>query len=254
MRAALVLALAVLPVLGRAQTETVPNLTPIPSHPTTTSALQDSVDQLTKTNRDLLDLLKKQQGVLEDIQVDRRLQSRQIKSLEERLQETLLENAKLQNKIDTLMAAGNAPPPTNPPNGTPPGKTLPNAGATNALAKPVPPATYLPPPPGDAAPGVPSWHRLFTLAGTDNKSTDLFHIEGRQWRIVWHNQDKEGAAYKNTSALFLNAFPKDDTIPQKACSQLGSGGGTSPLIGPGNFFVKIEASGGSWELAVEDFH
>jgi hypothetical protein len=99
-----------------------------------------------------------------------------------------------------------------------------------------------------------SWHRLFTLSGTDNRSSDFFHIEGHQWRVLWHNQDKPGKAYVNTSALFLNAFPKDDTIPQKVCSKLGSGGDSTELIGPGNYYLKIEASGGAWELAVEDFH
>ncbi len=51
----------------------------------------------------------------------------------------------------------------------------------------------------------------------------------------------------------INAFPKDDTIPQKVCSKLGSGGDSTELDGPGNYYLKIEASGGSWELAVEDF-
>jgi hypothetical protein len=53
--------------------------------------------------------------------------------------------------------------------------------------------------------------------------------------------------------LFINAFPKDDTIPQKVCSKVGSGGASAELAGPGNYYLKIEASGGSWELAVEDF-
>jgi hypothetical protein len=71
--------------------------------------------------------------------------------------------------------------------------------------------------------------------------------------VLWHNQDKPGKEYLNTSALFINAFPKDDTIPQKVCSKLGSGGDSTELDGPGNYYLKIEASGGSWELAVEDF-
>jgi hypothetical protein len=91
------------------------------------------------------------------------------------------------------------------------------------------------------------------LKGDDSKQTDLFHIEGRTWRVLWHNQDKPGKTYVNTSALFINAFPRDDTIPQKVCSKLGSGGDSTELNGPGNYYLKVEASGGSWELAVEDF-
>ena len=71
--------------------------------------------------------------------------------------------------------------------------------------------------------------------------------------MLWHNQDKPGAVYENTSALFINAFPKEDVIPQKVCSKLGSGGDSTELTGPGDFYLKVEASGGSWELAVEDF-
>src|SRR5260221_3807285 len=84
--------------------------------PPTAAALQSSLDHLTQSNRELLDLLKKQQLVLEDIQYDRRLQSRQIQSLEERLEETLVENAQLQGKIAKLEATAAAgPSPASPP-------------------------------------------------------------------------------------------------------------------------------------------
>jgi hypothetical protein len=123
----------------------------------------------------------------------------------------------------------------------------------SVAATPPPPPTYLPAPEAAGAPGTKSWRRLFTLKGDDSRQTDLFQIQGRTWRVLWHNQDKPGKEYLNTSALFINAFPKDDTIPQKVCSKLGSGGDSTELDGPGNYYLKIEASGGSWELAVEDF-
>ncbi len=219
------------------------------SPPASGPLTQSAFDRLTQSNHDLLELLKKQQAVLEDIQLDRRLQSRQIQSVEERLTDSLQENAQLQVKIAKLeatLAAGSA-----------------NASATNvapvqapipknAQTPPKPPSTYLAPPESEGAPGTKSWHRLLTLSGTDPKTSDVFHIQGRQWRVLWHNQDKFGEAYQNTSALFISAFPKDDTIPQKVCSKLGSGGDATELDGPGNYYLKIEASGGSWELAVED--
>jgi hypothetical protein len=228
----------------------------------TSAELQKTVDQLTQSNRDLLDLLKNQQAVLEDIQFDRRLQSRQIQSLEERLESSLFDNSQLQTQIAKLEAQASAPPPTAAP---PP--TVATAAATNApvsapappppaaaVAPPSPPATYLPAPGSDdAPPGSLSWHRLFTLKGDDMRQSDLFQIRGRTWRVLWHNLDKPGKAYVNTSALFINAFPKDDTIPQKVCAKLGTGGDATELMGPGNYYLKIEASGGSWELAVEDF-
>src|SRR5580658_2860720 len=70
----------------------------------------NAVAQLAQSNRELLDLLKKQQGVLEDIQYDRRLQSRQIEQLEIRLTETLQDNAALQAKVAKLQAELDAPP------------------------------------------------------------------------------------------------------------------------------------------------
>ncbi|HEY0257820.1 MAG TPA: hypothetical protein VGC39_10285, partial [Candidatus Methylacidiphilales bacterium] len=85
------------------------------------------------------------------------------------------------------------------------------------------------------------------------RQTDLFPVQVKTWRVVWHNQDKPGKPYANTSALFINAFPKDDTIPQKVCAKLGTGGDATELQGPGNYYLKVEASGGAWELAVEDF-
>jgi hypothetical protein len=267
MRFALILALVLLVRICPAQT-TAPDLTapapvaeppkPAPklNHAAMTAAeLQKAFDQLTQSNRDLLDLLKKQQSVLEDMQYDRRLESRQIQSLEERLEETLQENSKLQNKVATLEAAAAAPPPAAQTPSTP--TPAANTGATNAPVAtdttPAPPETYLPAPDSEGAPGTMSWHRLFTLKGSANQQTDPFIVVGRTWRVLWHNQDPAGKVYQNTSALFINAFPKNDIMPLKVCSKLGSGGDKTELAGPGTYYLKVEASGGSWELAVEDF-
>jgi hypothetical protein len=243
--------------------------------------MQGSLDELTKSNHDLLDLLKQQQQVLEDIQFDRRLQSRQISTLEERLEEALAEKQQLQEKVDSLEMQVSTHPVLAPAPPTP--ASAPDTAVTTGVAptKPTvatitpitmptvtsvdtpdtkapaavapPPATYLPPEGADNPPGVQQWHRLLTLKGTDNLQTDVFTVHGRMWRVLWHNQDKPGKLYANTSALFINAFPRDDTIPMKVSSKLGSGGDATQLQGPGNYYLKIEASGGSWELAVEDF-
>ena len=260
MRLALLFALALAPGLVFAQNSPQPSPLPATQKPATATLaartasnaeLQSSIDRLTQTNSELLDLLKKQQAVLEDIQFDRRLQSRQIESLEERLQETLFENAKLQGKVDTLTAAAAAP---SHAQGAPIGTPAPQPAPVTPPPTPAPPASYLPAATSEGPSGTPSWHRIISLSGTDSRSTDVIQIQGHQWRILWHNQDKEGAAYKNTSALFLNAFPQGDTIPQKVCAKLGSGGGSTDLVGPGSFFIKVEASGGAWAFAVEDFH
>ena len=258
------------------------------THATATSQtlaqMQASLDELTKSNHDLLDLLKQQQSVLEDIQYDRRLQSRQIENLEARLEEAMLDRQQLQGKVDTLEAQASRPSVTAPappaPNPPPPtvGSTQPGTARTqpdNPPSVPVitsvrtpdantppgdgaapPPSTYLPPEGADNPPGQgqASWHRLFTLKGTDNQQSDVFTVHGKLWRVLWHNQDKAGKLFANTSALFINAFPRDDTIPEKVCSKLGTGSDSMQLQGPGNYYLKVEASGGSWELAVEDFH
>jgi hypothetical protein len=222
---------------------------PSPNPAETTAALA----RLTEANQELLDLLKKQQAVLEDIQFDRRLQSRQISSLEERLEESLQENSQLQAKIAKLEEQISLGPQTDTKSGQASSSSSPPPAPQAIDASPPPPSTYLPAPESEGAPGTKSWHRLFTLSGTDGKKSDLFKIEGRQWRVLWHNLDQPGDVYKNTSALFISAFPEDDTIPQNVCSKLGTGGDSTELNGPGEFYLKIEGSGGSWELAVEDF-
>src|SRR5450631_4069325 len=105
MRFALFLTLALLARTAVAQT----NDSPVPASPTpvaqkpassvkpsrsavTAAELQKAVDQLTQSNRDLLDLLKKQQEVLQDMQYESRLKNRQIESLEEKLENSLYEN------------------------------------------------------------------------------------------------------------------------------------------------------------------
>ncbi len=234
-----------------------PAAAPAPISASTAAQMSAALTRLTQSNQELLDLLKKQQAVLEDIQYDRRLQNRQISSLEERLQEALQENAQLQAKVAkleeqiSLGPAAAASPPERGDTGKP--RAADSKTASTPAPEPAPPESYLPPQESEGMPGTKSWHRLFTLSGADSRDSDYFHIQGRQWRVLWHNQDRPGASYVNTSALFISAFPKGDTIPQKVCSKLGSGGDGTELTGPGDFYLKVEASGGSWELAVEDF-
>jgi hypothetical protein len=235
----------------------------------TPSQMQTALEQLRQTNHELLDLLKKQQGVLEDMQFDRRLQSRQIALLEERLEEALNEKHQLQSKIDELETQASLHPAGATPSPSPAPVTTANATTSHGVviedvkpappppapddtAATAPPASYLPPEGSDNPAGPMTWHRLFTLKGTDNQQSQVFLVRGRTWRVLWHNQDKPGKLYENTSALFINAFPRDDTIPMRVASKLGTGGDSAVLTGPGNYYLKIEASGGNWELAVED--
>ena len=220
----------------------------------TNAGLQASIDRLTRSNQELLDLLKQQQTVLQDIQYDRRLQNRQISLLEQRLEDTLQLNASLQAKVAKLQAAAaagsSAPKPA-------PGSSA-SAPSTEPVANlepapPPPPASYLPPEQSPGAPGTMWWHRVLTLSGSDSQNSKTFPISGKTWRVLWHNRDRPGDTYKNTSALFISAFPANDSIPKKVCSQLGSGGNATELTGTGDFYLKIEASGGHWEAAVEDF-
>jgi hypothetical protein len=223
------------------------------------AAAELAMEHLTRSNQELLDLLKKQQAVLEDIQYDRRLQERQITLLEQRLEDTLQLNASLQTQVARLQAAANtarSAPESPDQTSAAPGSAHPTADASAIQQPPIPPAppaSTLPPEQAAGAPGTMWWHRLLSLSGTDSENSTMFHISGKQWRVVWHNQDRPGAAYKNTSALFLSAFPKNDTLPKKVCSQLGTGGDARELTGTGDYYLKIEASGGKWELAVEEF-
>jgi len=227
----------------------------------TAAQLQAALDQLTKSNHDLLDLLKQQQTVLQDMQYDRRQQSRQIQSLEERLSDALQKNALLEKKVATLSAEA-AVRPVNPAPTPAPEVATTNAPVTNIAPRvtapvvetPKQPESYLPPEGSDGPPGTKTWHRLFTLKGLDGRKTDLFAIQGKTWRVLWHNQDPTGKGLKNTSGLFINAFPRDDTVPQRVCGKVGTAGDATILEGPGNYYLQIDASGGSWEVAVEDFH
>jgi hypothetical protein len=218
--------------------------------PAETAAL---IDRLTRSNADLFDILKKQQDVLSDIEYDRRLQDRQLMLLEARMVDTLHANTDLQKKIAALEAAPAAAPAVTPSVDVAATETHAPPVTVAAPAPPPPPVSVLPPEETAGAPGTMWWHRLLALSGDDSKNSTTFHVSGRQWRVLWHNQDPPGETFKNTSALFINAFPTNDTIPKRVCSQLGTGGDSTELKGSGDYYLKIEASGGHWELAVEDF-
>ena len=174
--------------------------------------MQAALDQLTQSNRDLLDLLKKQQAVLEDIQFDRRLQSRQIESLEERLEETLLQNAQLQNKVANLEADAAVRPSGPRADASAAGDaTL----ATNAAARLRPrrragrriaaaTARHLP---AAAGIGRSARHEIvapaFHAEGRATASRPIFFIStGRTWRVLWHNQDKPGKDVRKHQRAF----------------------------------------------------
>ncbi len=234
-------------------TDTPPPPAPTPSGHGSAAASAVAMEHLTRSNQELLDLLKQQQAVLEDIQYDRRLQNRQISLLEQRLEDTLQLNAELDVKVAKLEATASAAKsePAPEPQAEDPAKTA--SPDLTVIQPPVPPAPVLPPEEAEGAPGTLWWHRILKLSGADSKTSDTFHITGKQWRVLWHNQDRPGDAYKNTSALFISAFPVNGTLPRKVCSQLGTGGDNTELTGHGDYNLKIEASGGQWDLAVEDF-
>jgi hypothetical protein len=244
---------------------TPPPGTPPPAEPASSKPVPDSkgatgsedrnqalIERLAASNQDLLNLLKEQQAVLEDIQYDRRLQNRQITLIEGRLEDTLQANAALQAKVAKLEAEA-ATAASRPSEPEMPAASVKDAEPAIAPVPPAPPASYLPAPETDGAPGTMWWHRLVTISGDESKTSNVFHIAGKQWRVLWNNQDRPGATYKNTSALFISAFPKGDIMPRKVCSQLGSGGNSTEFTGGGDFYLKVEASGGNWEAAVEDF-
>jgi hypothetical protein len=114
-----------------------------PANAQSQAQMQAALDQLTQTNHDLLDLLKKQQAVLEDIQYDRRLQSRQIQSLEDRLVEALADKRELEQKVDNLEVQASArpaaPAPTVAPSPPAPTPEIPAPGAVAATSTNTPP-------------------------------------------------------------------------------------------------------------------
>jgi hypothetical protein len=175
--------------------------------------------------------------------------------LEQRLEDTLQLNATLQAKVARLQAeAASGRSDAKPDTSSATAPAPPSNPEVNLTpAPPPPPASYLPPEQSAGPPGTMWWHRVLTLSGEDSQNSKTFHVSGKTWRVVWHNQDKPGDSYKNTSALFINAFPMGDPIPKKVCSQLGTGTDSTEMTGTGDFYLKIEASGGHWELAVEDF-
>ena len=251
---------------GNAKPAAAPNKS---AKPTTTAQMQATIDQLTQSNRDLLDFLKKQQAVLQDIQFDRRLQSRQIQSLEERLEDAL---SRKMRSCKARLPRSKPMPPCVPPRLATSAEFAHRPLRSRLNTSPMPtPARR---PVADATPAARDLPAPARIGGRARNQivAPAFHAERRRQQtdrsVPYPRPDVAGAlaqpgqtdgkVYANTSALFINAFPKDDTIPQKVCAKLGSGGDSTELQGPGNYYLKIEASGGygnwPWKISAEHCH
>ncbi len=220
-------------------------LTPPPTPPTPAPSPNSAeLKRLQAINDQLLALTKQQEALLEQCQTSRKEQERFIAHLEERLVTTSMDKASLQKQVALLqdqLASGTVVSP----------RTTQSSSSSNQIPTPVPvrPTSELPPE-SDAPSGTLAFRRVFILKGSDSQKTDIFHISGKTWRILYHNRDPE--KYPNTSALFVEAYPKGDDVPLKRASQAATGGGEEILDGPGDFYLKIDAAGGTWEVAVED--
>ena len=219
---------------------------------------REIIDRLTRSNQDLLDLLKQQQAVLEDIQYDRRLQNRQITLIEQRLEDTLQLNAALQAKVAKLQAE-RAAARAQPKRGGDGRRSATAAAPASRLRRlpypPPPPASYLPPPEHDRG----ARHDVVAPAARRfrariRNARRLFHIAGKQWRVLWHNQDRPGDCLQEYQRAFHQRLSRRMTaFPRRSARSWARAGDNTEITGSGDYYLKIEASGGHWEAAVEDF-
>ena len=78
--------------------------------------------------------------------------------------------------------------------------------------------------------------------GTGIKTTEVFEIKSRQWRIKWENKD---------SFLQIFVYHASGELVTLCANVLEKGKDTSYVYKSGNFYLMINA-GGAWKVTVEE--
>lgn len=97
---------------------------------------------------------------------------------------------------------------------------------------------------------TPGWQQVASWQGNGVKSTETFHVNSKQWRVTWNYTGRKGG---DGGHLSVFAHNEDGSWSELAASQTGAGSGDSIMrSGPGDCYLEISSTSGSWQVVVEE--
>ena len=94
------------------------------------------------------------------------------------------------------------------------------------------------------------WVATKTWQGNGAKETETFTVTAH-WRVDWIFSPSSSAG--GLFQVYVYSADGRQLVALAANSQKG-GSDTSFWVGPGTYFLKVNASGGDWKVGVQDLH
>ncbi|MDH5704348.1 MAG: hypothetical protein OEY99_09050 [Aigarchaeota archaeon] len=100
-----------------------------------------------------------------------------------------------------------------------------------------------------------AWYKVATFKGTYSKTTDVFEVRGKRFRLTW---SISGAGQWTVFGFFCYPEGKNTGFVGTPMMVTGSKQTTDSTIvyeGPGKFYLEVNAGNlDGWEIMVEDFY
>ncbi len=105
----------------------------------------------------------------------------------------------------------------------------------------------------DGPPGTMTWHRLVTFERHGGETNRSVPHPGQDMARRVAQPGQTGKSLREHQCTFHQRVSARRYHSAEGVREIGLGRRQNGTPRPGNYYLKIEASGGSWELAVEDF-
>ena len=92
------------------------------------------------------------------------------------------------------------------------------------------------------------WSVVKMWSGTGSHDTEVFTVADH-WRVDWLFNESQ-----SLGQLQVYVYSADGKLLNVAANTQKSGADTSFWMGPGTYMLRINASGGDWQLDVQDLH
>lgn len=98
-----------------------------------------------------------------------------------------------------------------------------------------------------------AWHTVQHFTGNQNQQSETFHISSDQWRIVW--SDKLNSAGMGSGLFEATLYTSDNQLVDLVANvaNQSSGATYNAHVGPGDYYIKIEALYTDYDVQVQEY-
>ena len=92
------------------------------------------------------------------------------------------------------------------------------------------------------------WKEVIIFEGESIKDTETFHIEGKEWRIVWSTEPGD----LGDMNFQIYAYDSDQNMKSVAANVVGKANDTSTIRGDGDYYLSINTAQ-PYKIIIEEY-